>query len=99
MQKLSQDWGRDEDLTVLNLSSNDIGVPGASSLASALRASFTITSVDCSRNRELGDEGVSLLTPALLTGGTGSSVIRQLSLVRCAIGDTGACNYPYMLQC
>lgn len=89
MQKLSQGWGRDVKLTALDLSSHNIGVAGAQALASALRASLSITSVDCSRNGGLGDEGVVLMTSTLLTDGSGTSTIRELSLVRCAVGDAG----------
>lgn len=86
---LSPEWGKDRNLTALNIASNDFGAPGATALAAALRASFTITSVDCSRNPKIGDNGVVLLIPALLTDGTGASTIRELSLVRCGIGDQG----------
>lgn len=89
VQGLSQSWSSDENLTMLNLAGNDIGVTGAAALGHALRASFSITSVDCSRNTALGDEGTELLVPALRTDGTGTSTIRDLNLIRCGVGDKG----------
>ena len=55
----------------------------------ALKASFSITSVDCSRNSALGDQGAKLLLPALNSDGTDVSCIRVLNLLRCGIGDVG----------
>lgn len=89
VQGLSQTWSTDEKITVLNLAANNFGPRGTAALGMALRASFSITSVDCSRNPALGDEGAILLVPALRTDGTGISTIRDLSLIRCGIGDKG----------
>lgn len=74
---------------MLNLAANKIGVTGAAALGRALRASFSITSVDCSRNIALGDEGTKLLVPALRTDGMGTSTLRDLNLIRCGVGDIG----------
>lgn len=74
---------------MLNLSAQNIGAGGAEALGRALRDNLSITSVDCSRNAELGNEGVEFLVPALRTDGTGISTIRVLSLMRCGIGEVG----------
>lgn len=83
------DLSKDDTVSVLNLSAQNIGAGAAEALGSALRASLSITSVDCSLNAKLGNEGVEFLVPALRTDGTGISTIRALSLMRCGIGDVG----------
>lgn len=89
MRARSQAWTNDQSLSTLNLSANGIGAAGAEALGIALKASFSITSVDCSRNGALGDEGAKLLLPALCSDGTSVSCIRTLNLLRCGIGDVG----------
>lgn len=89
VRELNELWDTDEDISVLNLSARNIGAGEAEALGIALRASLSITSVDCSLNAQLGDEGVGFLVPALRTDGTGISTIRVLSLMRCGIGDSG----------
>ncbi len=89
MRELQEQWDIDEDISVLNLSARNIRACEAEALGIMLRASLSITSVDCSLNAKLGDEGVGFLVPALRTDGTGISTIRMLSLMRCGIGDAG----------
>lgn len=89
VRELSQMWGKDESISEINLSAHKIGPDAAEALASALRESLSITSVDCSLNSVLGNEGARLLVPALRTDGTGISTVRVLSLMRCGIGDVG----------
>lgn len=80
---------KDDTVSILHLSAQKIGAGGAEVLGKALRDSLSVTSVDCSRNTELGNEGVGFLMPALRTDGTGISTIRVLSLMRCGIGEVG----------
>lgn len=87
LEELAQTWA--EDICSVNLSARKVGADAASELAEALRASQSITTVDCSLNPELGDAGAKLLVPALRDDGTGISTVRSLSLMRCAIGDIG----------
>lgn len=89
VRELAQMWSKDENISEVNLSAHKMGPGAAEALGSALRDSLSITSVDCSLNPELGDEGARLLVPALRTDGTGISTIRMLSLMRCKIGDDG----------
>lgn len=89
VRELSQMWGKDKSISEINLSAHNIGPGAAEALANALRASLSITSVDCSLNSALGNEGVRLLVPALRTDGMGISTVRVLSLMRCGIGDAG----------
>lgn len=89
---------KDDTVSVLNLSAQNIGAGAVEALGSALRASLSITSVDFSLNSELGDEGVEFLVPALRTDGTGISTIRVLSLMRCGIGEAGKRNHPCLLK-
>lgn len=89
MREQAQLWGKDESLSELNLSAHKIGPGAAEALARALRESLSITSVNCSLNPALGDEGARLLVPALRTDGTGVSTVRVLSLMRCGIGHVG----------
>ena len=89
MRARSQAWGIDQSISTLNLSANGIGAAGAEALGIALKVSFSITSVDCSRNGILGDEGAKFLLPALCSDGTSVSCIRALNLLRCGIGDVG----------
>ena len=89
MRARSQAWSNNQSISTLNLSANGIGAAGAEALGIALKASFSITSVDCSRNSALGDQGAKLLLPALNSDGTDVSCIRVLNLLRCGIGDVG----------
>lgn len=89
VRELSPTWSNDENISTLNVAANKIGVAGAAALGEALKVSFSITSVDCSRNATLGDEGAKCLVQALCTDGTGVSTIRVLNLMRCEIGDVG----------
>lgn len=88
-RKLAEKLSMDDTVSTLNLSAQNIGAGAAEALGIALRASLSTTSVDCSLNAELGDEGVAFLVPALRTDGTGISTIRVLSLMRCGIGEAG----------
>lgn len=74
---------------MLDLSAQKIGPGEAEALGHVLKASLSITSVDCSQSRELGNKGVGFLVPALRTDGTGVSTVRVLSLMRCGIGEIG----------
>lgn len=89
MRTLSELCDTDKNVSVLNLSALKVGAGEAEALGRKLRASLSITSVDCSLNPTLGDEGARFLVPALRTDGTGISTIRVLSLMRCGIGDFG----------
>lgn len=89
MRKRAHAWSEDQSISTLNLSANGIGIAGAEALGVALKASFSITSVDCSRNGALGDEGAKHLVPTLRSDGTSISCIRALNLLRCGIGDVG----------
>ncbi|CAN0544312.1 unnamed protein product, partial [Ectocarpus sp. 8 AP-2014] len=64
----------------LNLSAHNIGAGAAETLATILRERSSTTSVDCSLNPDLKDEGARLLVPLLRSDGTGISTIRALSL-------------------
>ncbi|CAM9417607.1 unnamed protein product, partial [Scytosiphon promiscuus] len=90
LQELAQARAMDDRICTVNLSARKIGARAASELVDALRANESITSVDCSLNPELKDEGAEALVPALRADGTGISSVRYLSLMRCGVGDTGA---------
>lgn len=89
MRKLAQTWSKDPHFSSLNLSAHNIGAGAAETLATVLRERPSITSVDCSLNPDLKDEGARLLVPLVRSDGTGISTIRALSLKRCGIGDAG----------
>ncbi|CAM9423343.1 unnamed protein product [Ectocarpus sp. 13 AM-2016] len=90
VRKLAQTWSKDPHFSSLNLSAHNIGAGAAETLATILRERSSTTSVDCSLNPDLKDEGARLLVPLLRCDGTGISTIRALSLKRCGIGDAGA---------
>lgn len=99
IREWSKQWGSDEVISTLDVSGNDFGVVGAAALGLALKKNSSITTLDCSRNKRLGDEGAELLLPGLQTDGTGISTIRTMCLIRCGIGDagTGLCGRsPYV---
>ncbi|CAM9186224.1 unnamed protein product, partial [Hapterophycus canaliculatus] len=90
LHELAQAWAKDDRICTLDLSARKIAAREASELADALRVSLSITSVNCSLNSELRDEGAKLLAPTLRDDGTGISTVRSLNLMRCGIGDIGA---------
>ncbi|CAM9565167.1 unnamed protein product, partial [Choristocarpus tenellus] len=90
IQQLSDALTTTESITGINLVDIDLTGERAAVLSEALKVNHSVTTLDCSRNRRVGDEGVESLSSALRTDGATITVLQCLHLGRCGIGDIGA---------
>jgi len=85
--------GTCKNLEGLDVSCNEVGAAGASSLAVALRTNHVLKTLDLSTNA-LGDQGITALADAL----TANSTLTFLDVHACGIHDSGATALAGALQ-